>query len=64
MLKMFHISDTPTFLWCNIYDEDLEHILLYCPAINHKRSKLKSSVPIEDETTLQYTGCNRTSPTK
>ena len=53
-LRRFHISDTPTCLWCNIYDEDLEHILLHCPIINHKRSKLKSSVPVEEETTLQY----------
>ena len=30
------------------------HILLYCPPINHKRSKLKSSVPVEEETALQY----------
>ena len=53
-LHHFHISDTPTCLWCNIYDEDLEHILLYWPSINHKRSKLKSSVPVEEETALQY----------
>ena len=53
-LCRFDISDTPTCLWCNIYDENLEHILLYCPSINHKRSKLKSSVPVEEETALQY----------
>ena len=51
-LHRFHISDTPTCL-CNIYDEDLEHILLYCTSINHKRTK-KSSVPVEEETALQY----------
>lgn len=53
-LHRFHISDNPTCLWCNNHDEDLEHILLYCPSINHKRSKLKSSVPVAEDTALQY----------
>ena len=39
-LRRFHISDTPTYLWYNIYD-DLEHILLYCPSINHKKKQVK-----------------------
>ncbi|KAJ4430268.1 hypothetical protein ANN_22480 [Periplaneta americana] len=36
-LHRFHISDNPTCLWYNNHDEDLEHILLYCPSINHKK---------------------------
>ncbi|KAJ4441157.1 hypothetical protein ANN_11008 [Periplaneta americana] len=53
-LHRFHISGNPTCLWCNNHDEDLEHILLYCPSIIHKRSKLKSSVPVAEDTALQY----------
>ncbi|KAJ4441290.1 hypothetical protein ANN_11144 [Periplaneta americana] len=48
-------SDNPTCLWCNNHDEDLEHILLYCPSINHKGSKLKSSVQVVEDTAMQIT---------
>ena len=54
MKKRSYVFIEITCLWCNIYNEDLECILLYCPSINHKRSKLKSSVPVEEGTAPQY----------